>query len=102
MQSTIDWQERSRGALLGAAIGAEFGWLRWHDDLVSQQEKRFAVKTFEEALAVKLEPIPDTQPVGRITFAQATPLVALGVRAFLKRQGRLRPEDLAPEFMRDR
>jgi len=75
--------------LLGSAIGAELGFAR-----VACPD-RFSAGKPGEMLDLVLEPVSYREDPHRTGHAPATPFVALGVNAYLKKQGRVMPEDFA-------
>jgi len=83
-------QDRIRGCLLGAAIGAELGFARCaHPDW-------FAVSQAGELERARLEPAGEVkQERGRVQTGSLQPFIALGVAAYLSKQGRVTPEDFA-------
>ena len=90
-------EDRIKGCLLGAAIGAELGWAR------QVHPQKFVDARAEDILNLKLEPAgPLKQHPNRINVAKLTPIIALGVRAYVNKQGRVTPEDFGKELMNDR
>jgi len=85
------FDDRVRGALLGAAIGAELSFSRL------TKPDNFAAATGPEKLFdAKLEPDFAWKPEKyNQWWAKATPLIGLGVQAYLAAKGRALPEDFA-------
>ncbi|MDD5707093.1 MAG: ADP-ribosylglycohydrolase family protein [Kiritimatiellae bacterium] len=89
--------ERIRGALIGAAIGSELGWAR------RLRPQAFKVQTAAELWQIPLHPAPPfKQHPKSVNCLNPTPLISLGVRAYLNKQGRVTPEDFGQELMNDR
>lgn len=87
---------RIRGSLLGAAIGAGLG------QGPAMHPERYAAVTPENVFALELEvggTIPEDP--GRQYHASITPLIDLGVRAYVEKGGRVTPEDFARLFRDD-
>jgi ADP-ribosylglycohydrolase len=82
------FDDRVRGCLIGAAIGAELGFAR-----VAEPE-RFGADTPDGIFDIPLDrsSMDPGQP-HRMDVASALPLIDLGVRAYLAKQGRATPED---------
>jgi ADP-ribosylglycohydrolase len=95
--SIVTIETRIRGALTGAAIGAELAFSR-----AVNAGAWSAVKTPEDLFTVDLKPALDWkgEPHNQ-SQARLTPLVALGVRAFVGAGGRVTPEAFAAEFRND-
>ena len=93
----ITLEEKIHGCLLGAAIGAELGYSR----LACPQ--RFAVSRPEEISHVDLRPVGEdfVEERGRINFRAVTPFINLGVQAYLRKQGRVTPEDFGELLQQD-
>jgi len=88
--------ERIRGCLLGAAIGAELGFAR------RAQPERFALAQPRDILHLDLAPASEyTEEKGRVDVRRLTPFTALGVRAYVTRGGRVTPEDFAAALRDD-
>ena len=97
MKTTIKVEERIKGCLTGAAIGAELGWAR------RVCPARFNTDSPAEVMNLELKPAgPYKQHPNRIQSLKSTPLIELGVRTYLKKQGRVTPEDFAGQLQRDR
>ncbi len=99
MKQRLTLKDRIEGCLLGAAIGAELGWT-WH---VRTQQYR-AVSCARDLLDLKLEPVSaqeekkylKSRPYATCSaFPKLTPLVDVGVAAYVGKQGRATPEDFA-------
>ena len=90
MREHIGFEERVRGALVGAAIGAELGFAR------CVEPHRFAADSPGQMLKVRLGPVRTYRPQpGRTDLASSAALVDLGVRAYVKARGRATPEQFA-------
>ena len=89
-------EQRVRGALLGAAIGAQLGL-----GPVTEREK-FGKVTPETVFDLELTPF-SAAPLepGRQNSWPLTPLIDLGVRAFVEKGGRVTPEDFGRLFRDD-
>lgn len=106
MQNKLTLKDRVEGCLIGAAIGAELGWT-WH----VHTERYRRVNCAEDLFNLKLEPIgpkeekayckqhPYTQ---HGLYPRLTPLIDVGVRAYVDRQGRAAPEDFAKALRKNR
>ncbi|HOL50361.1 MAG TPA: hypothetical protein PLW07_07235, partial [bacterium] len=83
-------EDRIKGCLVGSYIGAELGFLRFaKPDLVKIEKP-------QEMFSRQLEPIFQYQEQEkRITFRKVTPFIDIGVRAYLKYQHRVIPEEFA-------
>jgi ADP-ribosylglycohydrolase len=87
---TVTIEERIRGCLIGAAIGAELGFAR------RIYPERFAVQEPADVFRLKLEPAGEvSEQLGRVDARSVTPFINLGVRAYLSKRGRVTPEDFA-------
>lgn len=94
----IALKERIEGCLIGAAIGAEFGWAQY-----VHSEKIKVAGGAEDFQNCKLEPAgPFSQHPKRIDYHKMIPVIELGVRAYLNTQGRVTPEDFGRELRADR
>ncbi len=103
---SITLRDRVQGCLLGAAIGAELGWYRYlhperfqgstMQDIDNQELDRAEETELSPANAGAMAPGPN-----RIWMHKATPLVALGVRAYLDKGGRVTPEDFGRNLASD-
>jgi ADP-ribosylglycohydrolase len=81
---------RLKGCLLGAVIGAEFGFAR------QMRPEAFAVSAAREALSLPLAPLGEWPELrGRVDGRRVTPFIDLGVRAYLRQNGRATPETFA-------
>ncbi len=88
-------EERIKGCLVGAAIGAELGFAR------CVEPARFACEP-DKVFDLDLSPVRAWKPEPHRThLASTTPLVALGVRAYLKAKGRATPEVFGALFQDD-
>lgn len=86
MSKSISLEDRIRGCLVGAAIGAELGFAR------CVEPERFAcspsnVFDLELGPARRYKPQPNS-----MYLASTVPLIDLGVRSYLKAKGRATPE----------
>ena len=89
-------EERIRGCLLGAAIGAEFGFAR------RARPEVFALAQPQDILRLKLGPAGDQhEEKGRVDSRRVTPFINLGVQAYLAKAGRVTPEDFAAALKDD-
>jgi ADP-ribosylglycohydrolase len=89
-------EDRIHGCLLGAVIGAEFGFAR------RARPERFALAQPQDILRLNLEPAGDArEEKGRVDSRRVTPFVALGVQAYNAKQGRVTPEDFAAALKDD-
>lgn len=85
---SISLDERIEGCLLGAAIGAELAFAR------HVFPERYVVKTPADAFQLTLEPVKNyAGRANRETALSLVPFAALGVRAYVKKKGRVTPED---------
>lgn len=92
----LPFEKRVEGCLIGAAIGAELGYAR------VVHSERFAVRQAADVFDVPLEPSNGCEEVpGRIGYHKATPLIDIGIRVYITRQGRATPEDFADLFKED-
>ena len=83
----INLEDRIKGCLVGAAIGAELGFAR------CVEPRRFNCGS-ERIFDVRLTPVRKYQPEpNRTHLASTAALVDLGVRAYLEAKGRAMPED---------
>jgi ADP-ribosylglycohydrolase len=88
--------ERIRGCLLGAAVGAEFAFAR------RVKPERFRSAQPRDILHLDLEPAGNVaEEKGRVDAAPLAPFVALGVRAYTTKRGRVTPEDFAAALRDD-
>ncbi len=95
---TIPLNERIRGALLGAVIGAELSFGR-----VAHPQAFEGLQQPADLFKLQLEPGLDWQPEASNQWnARLTPLIGLGVCAYLEAKGRATPEDFAALLMDDR
>lgn len=89
--------ERIRGALVGAVMGAELSFGR-----VANPRAFEAIHLPADLFKVKLEPGLDWKPEALNQWgASLTPLIGLGVRSYLAARGRVTPEDFAALFKDD-
>lgn len=90
MSEALGLQDRIEGCLTGAAIGAELALARWvrPDWYVRREAKDIPGVALRRIQRHKEKP----HRGGRFSLRI---LADLGVRAFLKKQGRVRPEDFA-------
>ena len=100
MKSRLTLSDRVEGCLVGAAIGAELDWASH----VHAQRYRAAAACAEDLL--RLEPEPVSEEEGKAyqeqrpytqhsRYPRLTPLIDIGVQAYLARSGRATPEDFA-------
>ncbi len=88
--SELSLDDRIRGCLVGAAIGAELGFAG------CVHREWFAVSQPAELGRARLEPAGEVkQETGRVQIAPPHPFINLGVAAYLAKQGRVTPEDFA-------
>ncbi len=105
MRTKLTLKDRVEGCLIGAAIGAELGWT-WH---VNPAKYR-AITSANELINLKLEPVsPEEEkaywqpyPAWHGLYPRLTPLIDLGVRAYVNKQGRATPEDFAQALRNNR
>ena len=106
MRTELTIKERIAGCLTGAAIGAELGWT-WPVN----PEKYRRVTSAEALLALELGPVsPEAEraywqqrPYGQHGLQpRLTPLIDIGVAAYVNCQGRARPEDFARALQANR
>jgi len=99
-------RDRIEGCLIGAAIGAELGWT-WF----VHTERFRNVACAEDLLNLKLEPVGPAgekaygkqRPFGTCPLQpRLTPLIDIGVRAYVDKQGRAAPEDFAQALRKNR
>ncbi|MCX7705750.1 MAG: ADP-ribosylglycohydrolase family protein [bacterium] len=89
-------EDKIKGCLVGAYIGAELGFLRWIKPEVLQ------VQSPEEMLNKKLEPVFEYhEQEKRINFRKMTPFIDAGIRAYLKYQHRVTPEEFGEIIKND-
>jgi ADP-ribosylglycohydrolase len=97
MTTPLSLNDRIKGCLIGAAVGVELDWAR-----------RVHPEKFDKAgpngvFNLRLEPAgPLQQHPQRIGRLKLTPLIELGIRAYVNKQGRVTPEDFGRELMNDR
>jgi len=90
-------KERIEGCLTGCAIGVELGWSR------TVHGERFTTAGPDGIFNVPLEPVDkETKHPCMQNIVKTTPLVELGVRAYLDKKGRVTPEDFGRELRDDR
>ena len=95
-RETLRLSDRIQGCLLGAAIGAELGFAR------CVAGDRFRAERPERMFDVELAPLPSYSPEPhREWLRSATPLIALGVEAYLRSNGRAAPEVFGELFRDD-
>jgi ADP-ribosylglycohydrolase len=88
--------DRIRGCLVGAVVGAELGFAR------AVRPERFALAQPQAVLKLALEPAGKYEEErGRVNSRPLTPFIALGVRAYLEKGGRATPEDFAAALRDD-
>ncbi len=93
----LSLEKKIEGVLTGAVIGAELSFAR------SVNGKHWeSVKQHSDLFNVKLEPALDWKPQpSNQCGASLTPLIGLGVKAYLKAGGRITPEQFAEAFKDD-
>jgi len=92
--TTSALQERIRGCLVGAVVGAELGFAR------RIRPERFALAQPQDVLRLTLGPAGDHQEEkGRVDSRRVTPFVALGVQAYIHKRGRVTPEEFASQLI---
>lgn len=95
--SKLSLETRIQGALTGAAIGAELAFAR-----AVNGSAWSAVKAPDDLFTIDLKPALDWKPEPHNqSQARLTPIVALGVRAFVEEGGRVTPEAFAATFKND-
>jgi ADP-ribosylglycohydrolase len=95
--SKLNLETRIQGALTGAAIGAELAFAR-----AVNGNAWSAVKAPDDLFTIDLKPALDWKPEPHNqSQARQTPVVALGVRAFVEEGGRVTPEAFAAKFKED-
>ena len=92
------FQDRLTGSLMGAVIGAEFGWARYvHPEPWQVAEASQLAALRLEKAGSDIQGLADaglfTAGPNRLWVKKATPLINVGVRAYLEKQGRATPED---------
>lgn len=93
MKSTVSFEDRIKGCLIGAAIGGELGLARW------VHPEWFDAKSPADLDKVRLEPPHKrAEPHGRFQRFDPVQLIDLGVQAYLDKGGRVTPEDFGPLF----
>ena len=106
VKSKLTLRDRIEGCLTGAAIGAELGWT-WH----VHPERYVRVACAEDLLNLKLEPVSPAEEreyrqqrpyAQHALYPRLTPLIDVGVRAYVNKQGRAAPEDFARALQHDR
>ncbi|MEE8487592.1 MAG: ADP-ribosylglycohydrolase family protein, partial [Gemmatimonadota bacterium] len=97
MENTLTLKDRIEGCLLGAAIGAELDYAAH-----VHQERYSKIKCAEDLLCLKPEPVSDEEdkayraqrPYAQHSrYPRLTPLIDIGVQAYVTRSGRATPED---------
>ena len=105
-QATLTLEERIEGCLLGAAIGAELGWT-----CHVRPERYRRVTSVEDLRNLALEPVSPAEEEAywkQLPYNQArltprlTPLIDIGVTAYVAGQGRATPEDFARALQQNR
>jgi len=95
--SNVAFEDRVKGALLGAAIGAELSYGR-----VAHPENFQDVRGPADLLTARLEPAGDFREQDRSQWGtRVTPFVDVAVKAYLRKKGRITPEDFAGVFVDD-
>jgi len=89
--------ERIEGCLVGALVGAECGYAR------RVRPELFQVAQPQDVLRLELAPVGEQpEEPGRVDCRRLTPLIALGVKAYLAKGGRVAPEEFAALLRDDR
>ncbi|MFH0795437.1 MAG: ADP-ribosylglycohydrolase family protein [Candidatus Omnitrophota bacterium] len=89
-------EEKIQGCLVGSVIGAELGFAK------TVQPERFEAKKPEEIFSVRLERVSGyKEEKNRVFWRSVTPFIDLGIQAYLKKKGRVTPEDFADLFKDD-
>ncbi|UCH34214.1 MAG: hypothetical protein JSV65_17015, partial [Armatimonadota bacterium] len=89
-------EDRIHGCLLGAALGAEFGFAR------RVRPERFALGQPKDILHLALEPVGEYEEQhGRVDARPVTPFINLGVQAYVAKGARATPEDFAAALRDD-
>ena len=97
MKTSPGLDERIKASLVGAAAGAELAYSRWiHPDWFKAAEPS-AVPRLPLRPAGKHK-----EEHGRLMAFPFRPLVELGVDAYIRKNGRVMPEDFAPLFAASR
>ncbi len=95
--STLALNERIRGALIGAVVGAELSFGR-----TANPTSFAALQLPADLFKIRLAPALDWKPEKYNQWAASvTPLIDLGVRTYLAVKGRATPEDFAALFKDD-
>ncbi|MFH0795782.1 MAG: ADP-ribosylglycohydrolase family protein [Candidatus Omnitrophota bacterium] len=86
--SKIDFDDKIKGCLTGAAIGAELAFQKF------MFPERFPVRKPEDTAKLRLEKVgtPKEEP-GRVVYRSCIPFIDIGIRAYLQKKGRVTPED---------
>ena len=96
MKRNLSFEARVRGCLIGAAAGAELGVAR------AVRPERFAAKEAKDVPGIALRPTGRFKPAtNRIVGCSARPFIDVAIRAYLKKRGRVTPEDFAALFQDD-
>lgn len=92
--AALSLDERIKGSLLGAVIGAEIGYA------IIGSGGGIAIKNPMEIFDLDLSPVPERGYTGAIMwYGKCTPFIDLGVKAYIKKMGRVTPEDFASLLM---
>ena len=90
---TPSFEDRVQGCLIGAAAGAELGFAR------AMHPERFHVKDPKDVPILRLRPTGKyKKELGRINAFSARPFVDLGMQSYIRKGGRVTPEDFGPLF----
>ena len=103
--AALTLNERIEGCLVGAAIGTELGW-----SSCVRAERYRRVSTMENLLRLETGKVTPAEeraywkpyPFVQWLVPRLTPLVDIGVRAYVARQGRATPEDFARALRQNR
>ena len=90
------FEDRVVGCLIGSAIGAELGFGRYvHAD-------RYQGLGPADVFSVKVDPAFDHKEAAhRVDIRSITPFIDVGVKAYLRKNGRVTPEDFAAVIVDD-
>ena len=95
MKAGTRLDDRIRGSLLGAAIGAELGFAR------CLEPDRFDASRPSEMLKIDLTPVRNYRPErGRASLHSTAPLIDVGVQAYVTTRGRATPEPFGKLFQK--
>ncbi len=90
-------ENKIKGCLVGAYIGAEIGFLRW------AKPDSLYISSHEEIPGKRLDPVFEYKEMEkRINFRKMTPFIEAGIKAYVKNQKRVTPEDFAEIIKNDK